>query len=475
MADEQSLAAGGLSPVRLNGAVRRVTAALLALCLASPLLASTHKTSPAPPSKSETAQQQFAHAATMRQDLEGRPHGDRTKLEYGRVMDAYRAVYHGNPSSGKSADAITAVAELLAEEGRLFAERKPLEDAVGQYEFLRKQYPTSPLRLKGTLVEAEILDHDLGDQATARALLQEFLKNYPHSDLAPQARQELASAGESNALKMPQSNLPGTKLGGSGLATSKATPAISAKSVTNRPGAIGDRDAAPIEDSASPRNLTPTPLPEPAPASQARATYADGPQSRGREPAPAVLTQVSERQTPPARSGGRVMITDIRHWSTPNYTRVAIDLGGEVRFQAGRIPNPDRIYFDLYNTRLAPQLMGHLISVQSDAFLKDIRSATIHAGNHAHRARRQFAVRIFGVPAAQSVSADHRCAWPQVGHGWQSRRANGRSRCRYRHRPARHCGCGHRCASGQVFESDARWSHETRAPAGDSPRPCRQT
>jgi N-acetylmuramoyl-L-alanine amidase len=88
-----------------------------------------------------------------------------------------------------------------------------------------------------------------------------------------------------------------------------------------------------------------------------------------------VLTQVSEQETPPARKGGRVMVTDIRHWSTPNYTRVAIDLGGEVRFQAGRVPNPDRIYFDLYNTRLAPQLMGHLISVDGDAFLKDIRAA----------------------------------------------------------------------------------------------------
>jgi len=136
----------------LNGAVRVSAAAAVLLCLALPLAASSHA---APPTRSELAQKQFARAEAMRQELEGSPQANRTKLDYGHVLDAYRAVYHGDPASSKSPEAITAVAELLAEEGRLFAERKPLVDAVGQYEFLDKQYPRSPLRLKGVLVVTE--------------------------------------------------------------------------------------------------------------------------------------------------------------------------------------------------------------------------------------------------------------------------------------------------------------------------------
>ena len=44
------------------------------------------------------------------------------------------------------------------------------------------------------------------------------------------------------------------------------------------------------------------------------------------------------------RKGGLAQVTGIRHWSTPNYTRVAIDLGDDVTYEAARVPNPDRIY-----------------------------------------------------------------------------------------------------------------------------------
>src|ERR1700688_4845493 len=49
-------------------------------------------------------------------------------------------------------------------------------------------------------------------------------------------------------------------------------------------------------------------------------------------------------------------VTGIRHWSTPDYTRVAIDLGDDVTYEAARVPHPDRIYFDLHGTRLAQEL-----------------------------------------------------------------------------------------------------------------------
>lgn len=56
--------------------------------------------------------------------LESRPEGERTRIEYERVLNAYRAIYHGDPGASKADASIDAVAELLAEEGRLFAEKK---------------------------------------------------------------------------------------------------------------------------------------------------------------------------------------------------------------------------------------------------------------------------------------------------------------------------------------------------------------
>jgi len=74
---------------------------------------------------------------------------------------------------------------------------------------------------------------------------------------------------------------------------------------------------------------------------------------------------------------GRKMasVTGIRHWSTATYTRVAIDLGDEVSYQAARVENPDRIFFDLHNARLAQELVGKSFGVTDDGFLTRIRAA----------------------------------------------------------------------------------------------------
>jgi N-acetylmuramoyl-L-alanine amidase len=73
------------------------------------------------------------------------------------------------------------------------------------------------------------------------------------------------------------------------------------------------------------------------------------------------------------------MVTGIRHWSTPDYTRLAIDVEGEVKYEAGRVPNPDRIFFDLPDTKLASVLVGKSFDVQ-DGFLKKIRVAQYQPG-----------------------------------------------------------------------------------------------
>ena len=72
-------------------------------------------------------------------------------------------------------------------------------------------------------------------------------------------------------------------------------------------------------------------------------------------------------------------MTGIRHWSTPDYTRVAIDLENEVNFASQRIAHPDRIFFDLRNTKLASTLVGKSFDVD-DGFLKKIRVAQFQPG-----------------------------------------------------------------------------------------------
>jgi N-acetylmuramoyl-L-alanine amidase len=69
------------------------------------------------------------------------------------------------------------------------------------------------------------------------------------------------------------------------------------------------------------------------------------------------------------------LVTNVRHWSTPVYTRVAIDLQDQVQYEAARAPNPDRIYFDLHGARVAPELIGRTMDVTDDGFLERIRVA----------------------------------------------------------------------------------------------------
>jgi N-acetylmuramoyl-L-alanine amidase len=75
----------------------------------------------------------------------------------------------------------------------------------------------------------------------------------------------------------------------------------------------------------------------------------------------------------------RPMVTGVRHWSTGNYTRIAVDVQEEVKYQSGRISDPDRIFFDIPDTRLASELVGKTVEVE-DGFLRRIRVAQFQPG-----------------------------------------------------------------------------------------------
>jgi N-acetylmuramoyl-L-alanine amidase/putative methionine-R-sulfoxide reductase with GAF domain len=72
-------------------------------------------------------------------------------------------------------------------------------------------------------------------------------------------------------------------------------------------------------------------------------------------------------------------VTGIRHWSSPDSSTVVLDLEDQVQYEAHRLSNPDRIYFDLHDTQLAADLIAKSIDV-GDAFISKIRVAQPVAG-----------------------------------------------------------------------------------------------
>ncbi|MBI4465717.1 MAG: AMIN domain-containing protein, partial [Acidobacteria bacterium] len=78
-------------------------------------------------------------------------------------------------------------------------------------------------------------------------------------------------------------------------------------------------------------------------------------------------------QKAPASAGKLSQITNIRHWATPDYTRVVIEAEEEVRYGIQRLANPPRIYVDLYQTTINRAVRDKTIPVEYE-LLKSIRT-----------------------------------------------------------------------------------------------------
>jgi N-acetylmuramoyl-L-alanine amidase len=275
------------------------------------------------------AREHFAAAERMREALNGKPSADRTRRDFQRVLNAYRSIYLGAPTSTKADPSVVAVAETLVEMGRRFDDDKILHEAIGQYKFLRREYPGSKLRFDGLFTIGEIYKDDLNDPEAARATFREFLRRYPNNRLADDARQaidELKQGAQSE----------------SAAAAQKAPEREqSAKKRNNKDTDKDVKDLA-VDDHDS-------------------------------------HTVSGKDESPKLHSGHLPRVTGIRHWSTPDYTRIAIDLEGDVKFSAQRIARPERIFFDLHDTRLASTLVGKSFEV-GDGFLKKVRVAQFAPG-----------------------------------------------------------------------------------------------
>lgn len=298
--------------------------------------------------RAHLAARQYLHAEKLERRLRAMPQAVRTAREYNAVLDAYRAVYHGDPAAAEAPKSIFAVAALLREKGAQFGNVNDLRSAVGQYEFLRKQYPASSLCGRAVLAEASIERKDLQDAQAAARLDREFLRQWPHSPLAAQARA---------AWKLDRRNAAHT-----------APQAIAVRSARV--------DTGHREIIASTRRSA---QPTVASTGKQRGTSASAGMQRTVGAAPgakavADVRPVSVSQAAPVRPGPPpATLQGVRYWSTEGHTRVALDLDHAVAYSSAQGEGTSRVVYRLANTVLSGDLPQRPMEVNNDPFLREIR------------------------------------------------------------------------------------------------------
>ena len=325
--------------------MKRWTAVLCLLALALPATARVRH-------NDTWARAQFAKAERTREALNGRPAGERTRREYQRAIDAYRRVYFGSPGSSKADPSVVATAELMVEMGRRFDDNKILRGAVEEYRFLRKEYPGSKYRFEALFTIGEIYKDDLKDSEEAKKTFADFLHRYPRNRLADDARAALKEIDDA-AIEAQRAPRKGKK-GGKSAAAAAERESSKSTGQDSRATSIARNDSTKDETTAS-----------------------SSPSDNSSDVAN--TEAVSDSSAVPLRRGELPRVTGVRHWSTPDYTRVAIDVERDVKFDSQRISNPDRIFFDLKDTKLASTLIGKSFDVD-DGFLKKIRVAEFKPG-----------------------------------------------------------------------------------------------
>jgi N-acetylmuramoyl-L-alanine amidase len=305
--------------------LRRGAKFLLATACALPFFAASVRaaeTTKTPDSKRAAATAQFDRAEEQRSALNEKPANKRSLAEYKQVVNTYRRVFLITPRAPEVPESLSAVGELYTEMGDRFG-RSYYQSAVDSYRFLMREYPASKLSQDAMLKVAGLEKDQLGDPRAAAKIYDDFLKKYPHSARrrdAQEARAELALTQGTG----------GSESADSGSKSSRGN-AISAKNSDDS----DDENSSPTEGAA--------PLP------------------------------------PVSPSGGVPRLRRITTKATPDSTRVTIDLEDTVQYSSARIKNPDRIFFDIHDARLTPEVAKASVKIEGN-LLTAVRAAQNHAG-----------------------------------------------------------------------------------------------
>jgi N-acetylmuramoyl-L-alanine amidase len=273
----------------------------------------------------DSAKNQFDRAEKERQELEARPESRRLQKDYSAVVSSYKRVALITAHAAEVPQALNAVAELYCAMGDLF-DVKFYQQSIDAYNILLKEYPASQYRESASLAIGAIQQNDLHDVDGARKSYQGFLALHPRSQHAAEVRAILAKLSQSVPAKV---------------------------------------NSQPVRAKEDRSRVTSKPL-------VADAKAITDPQDDGSKPADA-----RERSTGVELSGNSNIpqLTRIRTWNADTYTRIVIDVGAQVKYQAARITNPDRIYFDIENTKINSALLHKSIEVADGGLLKGVRIA----------------------------------------------------------------------------------------------------
>jgi N-acetylmuramoyl-L-alanine amidase len=268
-------------------------------------------------SRRDAANAQFDRAEKARQALEARPEISRSLKDYTALVIEYQRVYLTTSHAENVPASLNEVAELFRTMGDLF-DAKYYQRSIDSYQFLVKQYPTSKYREDALLAIAHIQQDDLHDSVAAQKSYEEFLSAHPHS---PHAAEVRASIDKMNAAS-----------------------AAAAKSA--QPAPVSNDHA----DRMNLKNVSAEKLP------------------------PTTDTKPGSPEESSSENSSTPQVSRIRTWNADTYTRIVIDVGSKVKYQAARISGPDRIYFDIEGAKINSALMRKPIDVESP-FLKTVRVA----------------------------------------------------------------------------------------------------
>ncbi|HEV2501277.1 MAG TPA: N-acetylmuramoyl-L-alanine amidase, partial [Terriglobia bacterium] len=270
-----------------------------ALGVAACVLFSAQATRASTTTRREAAAADYQRAGRLRVALETHP--NRSVEDYLRVVDAFELVYRTDPGYQKTPSALAAAAEVYQEMGAQFASDRYYSKAVETYQFLASQYPGESLAIEALDTAAGIYMTDLENPIAARDAYEKFLKIYPYSERAPNARAEIAKLNATLA-RWPSGTAPRQVV----RATAAARDAV--RSVSGNTSSIPS--------------------------------------------------------TPPPR-GAIEEVESVRDWIGPSYTRVVIRTGGPVTFNAMHLERPPRLVFDLAGARVSADLARKVFPVEN--------------------------------------------------------------------------------------------------------------
>ena len=136
---------------------------------------------------------------------------------------------------------------------------------------------------------------------------------------------------------------------------------------------LGKALVGPTQTTLTPQTAAPTPSSE-APSKTSADEQINSQTSSANSDDLETSATSSDGSASPKELSKMPRVSGIRHWSSDDSSTVVLDLEDQVQYEAHRLANPDRIYFDLHDTSLAPDIEGKTVEI-GDALLARVRLA----------------------------------------------------------------------------------------------------